>query len=45
MLESLFYFGAGAGAGEKLPGAGHTRTGSTTLTRIPSELLRIQNLQ
>ena len=26
-----FFLGAGAGAGEKIPGAGQKRTGSTTL--------------
>ena len=33
MVESLLFIGAGAGAGtgEKLPGAGQKRTGSATL--------------
>ena len=33
-LPVLFFIGAGAGAGEKIPGAGQKWTGSATLTLI-----------
>ena len=34
MVEALLFTGAGAGAGEKNPGAGQKRTGSATLLTV-----------
>ena len=48
-LGSLLFIGAGVGAGEKIPGAGQTRTGSATLTttdtNFPETLTRTYRYQ